>query len=85
MSVSAFVLITLHNTQTSQKTTDNFPNNLKKINGIDSVYEVEDKNSPYNIIAKITTGSLRSLYNIIQGNIKKLPGVKETTTMIILD
>ena len=85
MSVSAFVLIGLHNSPTSLETTSFYPNNLKTIDGVESVYEVKEGNTPYNLIAKINTSSLSSLYNIIQGTIGKLPGVKETTTMIIID
>lgn len=86
MSVSAFVLIKMANFPRSvAKEGKEVKNNLKSINEVESVYLLDTTNSSYDVIAKISANSINSLYNIILGRIAKSPGVKETTTMIVMD
>lgn len=85
MSVSAFVLITLHDISVIPQDTKQIPSNLKSISEIDSVYIVGPSSTSYNLIIKVTTSSLNSLYKLVRGTISKVPEVKETTTMIIVN
>ena len=90
MSISAFVLITLKEllVNSSENVSDiSLVEFKKKIQAIEDVVSISvfEPYSSYTAIVKITTSSINSLYKIILGKISKLPQVKETKTMIVIE
>ena len=87
MSTSAFVLIKIQKTILKQIKTKSceLKKQLKLIDGVESVYMVEPSDVPFDVVSRVNTTSIESLYNIILNSISTAPGVKETTTMIIID
>jgi len=74
---SAFVLI---NTELGSE--DEVFNELTKIPGVTEVYIVY---GAYDIIAMVKAESLNELRNIVINKIRKIPKVRSTTTMVIVE
>ncbi|MCD6248563.1 MAG: Lrp/AsnC ligand binding domain-containing protein [Hadesarchaea archaeon] len=55
---------------------------VKKIEGIKSVEAVA---GPYDIVARIEVDSLEKLTKAIFGDIRSIPGVTNTTTLIVVE
>ena len=92
MSTSAFVLVVLKELFSSSnkesKSTHiecDFITNVKSLEGLETEYLFEQNDYPYNAIVKVSTTSLNSLNRIVLGKISKLPTVKETKTMIVIE
>jgi DNA-binding Lrp family transcriptional regulator len=87
MSEAAFVLIKFKKSiENASKNHSKFVElDLKKIEGVESVYLVDGDDAPYDAIAKVKTDSTNTLYKIILGGISKFPSVLETTTMVIIE
>lgn len=58
---------------------------FKKVKGIEGVKVAETVAGPYDIIAKIEVDSLEKLTNVVFKGIRSIPGVTNTTTLIVLE
>lgn len=91
MSTTAFVLIVLKEVLSNsiskgcESSKTEFKKEVALIDGVDSIYIFEQGEAPYNAILKITTPTLNLLHKIVIGTVSKLPMVKETKTMIVLE
>lgn len=63
------------------KTTEVF----KKIKAVEGVKKVECVAGPYDIIARIEVDSLEKLTKAVFGDIRSIPGVTNTTTLIVVE
>lgn len=63
------------------KTADVF----KKLRAIEGVKKVEAVAGPYDIVARIEVDSLEKLTKAIFGDIRGIPGVTNTTTLIVVE
>ena len=90
MTTSAFVLIVLKELLNSNSIDDNnlkigFKEEIRALEGVESVYILEQSDAPYSAVIKITTPTINILHKIVIGTISKLPMVKETKTMIVIE
>lgn len=63
------------------KTADVF----KKLRAIEGVKKAEAVAGPYDIVARIEVDSLEKLTKAIFGEIRSIPGVTNTTTLIVVE
>jgi DNA-binding Lrp family transcriptional regulator len=63
------------------KTTDVF----KRIKTVDGIRGVEAVAGPYDIVARIEVDSLERLTKAVFGEIRGIPGVTNTTTLIVVE
>jgi len=63
------------------KTADVF----RRIKAIDGVKRAECVAGPYDIIARIEVDSLEKLTKAVFGDIRSIPGVTNTTTLIVVE
>jgi len=57
---------------------------MKSLKMIDEVKEARTVYGVYDIIARITTGTMADLKDIISWKIRRLDGVRSTLTMIVI-
>jgi DNA-binding Lrp family transcriptional regulator len=58
---------------------------FKKIKKIDGVKSTECVAGPYDIVARIEVDSLEKLTKAVFGDIRNIPGVTNTTTLIVVE
>ncbi len=63
------------------KTADVF----RKLKAIEGVKKAEAVAGPYDIVARIEVDSLEKLTKAIFGDIRSIPGVTNTTTLIVVE
>lgn len=56
---------------------------IDKISTITGVVESVRTTGPYDIVVMIESNTVESMKNIIEKDIRKIPGVKSTTTLVI--
>ncbi len=63
------------------KTSDVF----KKVKAMEGVKNVEAVAGPYDIVVRVEVDSLEKLTKAIFGDIRSIPGVTNTTTLIVVE
>ncbi|KUO41230.1 MAG: Lrp/AsnC ligand binding domain-containing protein [Candidatus Hadarchaeum sp.] len=58
---------------------------FKKVKLIEGVKKAEAVAGPYDIVARIEVDSLEKLTKAIFGDIRSIPGVTNTTTLIVVE
>jgi len=58
---------------------------FKKIKKLDGVKSTECVAGPYDIVARIDVDSLEKLTKTVFGDIRNIPGVTNTTTLIVVE
>ncbi len=58
---------------------------FRKINAIEGVKKAEAVAGPYDIVARIEVDSLEKLTKAIFGDIRGIPGITNTTTLIVVE
>jgi DNA-binding Lrp family transcriptional regulator len=58
---------------------------FRKVKAIDGVKRAECVAGPYDIIARIEVDSLEKLTKAVFGDIRSIPGVTNTTTLIVVE
>ena len=75
--VNAYSLISAEPGKTSEV--------FKKVKLIHGVVKTEAVAGPYDIVARIEVDSLEKLTKAVFGDIRGIPGVTNTTTLIVVD
>lgn len=75
--VSAYSLISI----VPGKSTEVFA----KVRAVDGVKKAETVAGPYDIVARIEVDSIEKLTKVVFGGIRSIPGVTNTTTLIVLE
>jgi len=60
-------------------------NIIKEIRGLDNVKEVEGSYGVYDIIVKVESNSMEALKNTITSKIRKIPQVRSTITLMVIE
>jgi len=60
-------------------------NIIKEIRGLDNVKEVEGTYGVYDIIVKVESNSMEALKNTITSKIRKIPQVRSTITLMVIE
>jgi len=60
-------------------------NIIKEIRGLDNVKEVKGIYGVYDIIVKVESNSMEALKNTIAWKIRKIPQVRSTVTLMVLE
>lgn len=58
---------------------------FRKVKAIDGVKKAEAVAGPYDIVAQIEVESLEKLTKAVFGDIRGIPGVTNTTTLIVVE
>jgi len=58
---------------------------FRKINAIEGVKKAEAVAGPYDIVARVEVDSLEKLTKAIFGDIRGIPGITNTTTLIVVE
>ncbi len=58
---------------------------FKKVKLIDGVRKAEAVAGPYDIVARIEVDSLEKLTKAVFGEVRSIPGVTNTTTLIVVE
>ena len=58
---------------------------FRKIKALEGVKKAEAVAGPYDIVARIEVDSLEKLTRAIFGDIRSIPGVTNTTTLIVVE
>ncbi len=58
---------------------------FKKVKFIDGVVKAEAVAGPYDIVARIEVDSLEKLTKAVFGEVRSIPGVTNTTTLIVVE
>lgn len=58
---------------------------LKEIKQVPNVKETYDIYGVYDIILRVDTGTMGELLDLIKNNIRKIPGIRSTLTLVITD
>jgi len=58
---------------------------FRKVKAIEGVKRAECVAGPYDIIARIEVDSLEKLTKVVFGDIRGIPGVTNTTTLIVVE
>ncbi len=60
-------------------------NIIKEIRGLDNVKEVEGTYGVYDIIVKVESNSMETLKETIKWKIRKIPRVRSTITLMVIE
>jgi DNA-binding Lrp family transcriptional regulator len=58
---------------------------FKRVKALEGVKKVEAVAGPYDMVARIEVDSLEKLTKAIFGDIRSIPGVTNTTTLIVVE
>jgi DNA-binding Lrp family transcriptional regulator len=58
---------------------------IKEIKKMDGVKEVEGTYGVYDIVAKVESDSMEKLKNVITWKIRRMPKVRSTVTLIVIE
>ncbi len=82
--VMAYVLV-LYDTVAMKEKNYKYEDTAKGIRNIPGVQEFAYTAGQYDIIIRVTAGSMKELSNVVLGQLRRIPGVLRTETIVVMD